>query len=384
MPSGRYQARYLVNGRWVNADHTFETESAADVWLASVELALHRGEWTKSELSSITFKEWAERWVALPKKRKKVGKKQTATSKKAVSTVKGYEGVLSNHVYPLIGDIPISRITLEVVYQYQGDLEEKLEEKWRTNEKAQDLTRWVLAFARRKGAIQFNPYDDEEVILPSVDSRREAVQLEIENVTKLLEKIDPRFRVAVLVAAYCGLRSGEVWALRRRSVNLLKNEIEVSESRSDETGLTGPTKNGKVRYVPLPTHVRDALRLHVESNVGDPEEWLFKSPKGFQVQHNNFYNRYFRDAIKVAELPKRMVFHDLRHFCARFYISQGAAAYNIMYLLGHSSIQVTMDIYGGLFDEQRREMANLADVAYNNYISPSEVVRLRELQEVVG
>jgi len=68
----------------------------------------------------------------------------------------------------------------------------------------------------------------------------------------------------------------------------------------------------------------------------------------------------FRAVLEKAGLPRQR-FHDLRHACASFLITQGAHPKEIQALLGHSTIVHTMDTYGHLFDDSRRELAAKMD-----------------------
>lgn len=66
--------------------------------------------------------------------------------------------------------------------------------------------------------------------------------LEPEQVHQLADAIDDRYRAAIYLAAYGGLRAGELWALRVERMNVLAAAVEVAESVSEAGGLhVGPT-----------------------------------------------------------------------------------------------------------------------------------------------
>ena len=101
--------------------------------------------------------------------------------------------------------------------------------------------------------------------------------LEPEEVAHLAETIDPRYRVLVYTAAYTGLRAGELLALRRRDVDLLRGVVHVERSLKEVhsshlapelKGLfLGPTKTHTRRTVALPRFLREMLNEH----LSDPE-----------------------------------------------------------------------------------------------------------------
>ncbi|MEE9183678.1 MAG: tyrosine-type recombinase/integrase [Acidimicrobiia bacterium] len=75
------------------------------------------------------------------------------------------------------------------------------------------------------------------------------------------------------------------------------------------------------------------------------------------MRHSNFWRRVWVPAVRSADVPEGLRIHDLRHTCAAPLIADGAHPKAIQEHLGHSSITVTMDIYGHLFPSQMEELA---------------------------
>jgi integrase len=74
-----------------------------------------------------------------------------------------------------------------------------------------------------------------------------------QQVNTLADAIDERYRVAIYLAAYGGLRAGELWALRVDRLNILAATVDVAASMSEAGGLhAGPTKTGKRRTITVP------------------------------------------------------------------------------------------------------------------------------------
>lgn len=367
LKSGKFRARYRLDEGWRNAPETFATISKAEAWLAERE---------ETVLSSIisaetvncdsTFNQVADVFLKMPRKRRKKTDEGT-TSKKSGRTTRTYESVLRLHVCPFFGEMRVADIDLKTVLDYQAWIEEKLEGHPVTMARAQDYARWVLNLAVALGALRLNPYAHPRVAMPDSSSKRGAVPLEEDDIDTMERLIHPHFRNVIRFTAYTGLRAGEVWALRRRSVNVLKKELYVTASVNEEKGkgLTmSTTKNGKSRTIALPDQIVNLLVEQMADHSGGPDDWLFPSIKGMQMRHTNFMEDFFkpmRNSLDQAGdriFSERLRFHDLRHFCAHYHISHGFNEYRIMDLLGHSSIQVTMDIYGGLFSSARRAMAD--------------------------
>jgi integrase len=85
-------------------------------------------------------------------------------------------------------------------------------------------------------------------------------------------------------------------------------------------------------------------------------------------------DREFKLLCDTAGL-RRIRFHDLRHSAASILIARGVHPKAIEELLRHSSIQLTMDTYGHLFDEMQRETADKMD-AVSAVESPNPTLQL--------
>ena len=97
-----------------------------------------------------------------------------------------------------------------------------------------------------------------------------------------------------------------------------------------------------------------AWRLACPPNVLD---LIFPSQTGSPLEANNVVTRYFRKALKKAELP-RMRFHDMRHTFASLLIEQGENIKYIQSQLGHSSPTVTLNVYAHLMKPVNQASAN--------------------------
>ena len=126
------------------------------------------------------------------------------------------------------------------------------------------------------------------------------------------------------------------------------------------------TKSHKIRRVDLSPQLTAVLQSLAETRAleagltGQPRpDWLFLTPAGKRVSETPL-RRAFYHCLDRAGL-RRVRFHDLRHTYASLLIQQGAKPKYIQAQLGHGSIQVTMDIYGHLFEGDDRNVVNRLD-----------------------
>jgi integrase len=165
----------------------------------------------------------------------------------------------------------------------------------------------------------------------------------------------------VLVAAYGGLRIGELAGLRRGRVDILNSRIEVAEICVEVAGhLTfGPPKTrAGHRMVTLPRTVMQVLNDHLAAyTTTDPRGFVFTSPEGGPLRVPAWRRRHWTPAIMSAGVaPLRP--HDLRHTAVALWIATGANPLEVSRRAGHTSTSFTLDRYGHLFPEADTALAD--------------------------
>ena len=220
------------------------------------------------------------------------------------------------------------------------------------------------------------------------DANEERVVLTAEQVRTLAERIPQHFRLLVYMAAYTGLRAGELAGLRRKDVDLLRGVVQVRQALKQlDPPVFGGTKTGKTRTVTLPKFLRAMLTDHLAGRIpggADADALVLTSPEGGIMRHGLFMRRVWYPTIKgdnkrkiKAALPTELHglrFHDLRHTCASLLIAQGAHPKIIQERLGHASITTTMDRYGHLFDGLDATLVNGLDAAHDEAAKPQDNV----------
>jgi integrase len=382
LPSGRYQASYWHNVTRHTGPDTFRTKGDAQAWLSGVETDIRRGVWVNPSEGRQTLGYWAERWLA-------------TTVHLRATTRRGYEVALRTHVLPTFGSQPVSRIDQPAVKAWVAELAHRGSAPG-TIAGARKVLRLILGTAVDAQALATNPCD--RVRVPR--GRREEMHfLSAEQVEALADAIEhpplrpaghgasptgrhhfPEYAALVRLAAYSGLRAGEIAGLRVRRLDLLKGKAEVAETLTDVDGTlvsNATTKSGKVRTVPIPRFIADEVAPLLAGK--SPDDYVFTSPEGGPLRHSNFYRRRFRPAVERAGLPDGVRFHDLRHTYAGFLIAEGAHPKAIMERMGHSSITVTLDRYGHLLpslEEHLTEALNRSGKAAARRVSARDRARI--------
>jgi len=124
--------------------------------------------------------------------------------------------------------------------------------------------------------------------------------------------------------------------------------------------FTTPKSERSFRTIVMSPHLRDALERHRLTSPVSPHDLVFCTPEGRPLDPNNLVKRVFLPTLARAGL-RRIRFHDLRHTYTSLLIAQGAHVKFIQSQLGHASIQTTLDRYGHLLPETRRDVGARLD-----------------------
>jgi integrase len=112
---------------------------------------------------------------------------------------------------------------------------------------------------------------------------------------------------------------------------------------------------------------------------------VFPSPEGKLTQHDNTVKRYFNPALRGAGL-RQVSFHSLRHSNASMRIQAGQNIKYIQSQMGHASINITLDIYGHLFNDANfnRQQVDLLEDSFRSVRNPLEKTHFFETASAVN
>ncbi len=328
---------------------TFRKRSDADRFAAAVTVELGRGEWVDPARSRTTVGEWATTWRA-------------GRAHLKPKTLASYDSLLRTRVLPTWERVPLVKVTHSAVVAWVAAMTAEGLSASRVRQSYHLLTA-MLDDAVRDGRLPRNSAAGVDLPrLPTTERR----YLSHEEVAALAEACG-RYRVLVLVLAYCGLRWGEVAALRVRRVDLLRGRLEVVESVAEVGAavIFGPPKTHQHRSVPVPRFLRDDLAEQLAGR--GPEELAFPSPRGSVLRLANFRRRTFDPAASSVGLDG-LTPHELRHTAASLAIKAGANVKGVQAMLGHASATLTLDRYAHLFGDDLDAVADRLDAARVSHV----------------
>jgi integrase len=330
LPSGRFQARYsLGDGRSRSAPSTFASEAEAERYLATVETDMARGTWLDPEAGEIRLDAYAPRWLV------------ERPVELQPRTAEIYQHLLKRHIYPTFGSTTLGRITSAAVRSWNASLRDAGVGAV-TVAKAYRLLKAILATAAEDELIPRNPCRLKAAGVERSPERKPPSLAEVE---LIVEAIEPRYRALVLLAAWSGLRWGELAGLSRQRVDQLHGVIHVVEAMVQlKAGrrYIGPTKSAAGRRtVAIPPHLWPEIETHLTTYVdADPTALVFTKASGASLDRNNFHTMW-RRATRAAGVPDYH-FHDLRHLAATLAAVSGVTTRELMHRMGHSSSRAAL------------------------------------------
>jgi integrase len=201
------------------------------------------------------------------------------------------------------------------------------------------------------------------------DEQRHEIQplthVEAHDFLEAVEKHHPDYFAFFIVALRTGLRLGELIGLEWEDINFPGRFLEVRRSRVG--GRVTCTKSTNRRRVDRSLKTAEALRAHravaksQALKAGRPlAPTVFSTPEGTALDGDNFRSRVFYPLLESAKLRETR-FHDLRHSFASMLIQNGEPLTYVKEQMGHSSIQVTVDVYGHLVPSANRAAVDKLD-----------------------
>lgn len=323
---------------------TFPRKSDAEQYLTGVEHSVLVGAYVDPSRSLVTVGAWAAQWLA--------GQVQLKAS-----TRYRYESLLRCQVLPTWERVPLAKVSHADVTAWVSRLSASGLSP-ATVRQAYRVLSLVLALAVRDDRLSRNPADGAPLPRVVTAPRRFLTHEQV----SALAAATGQHALAVRVLAYCGLRFGELAALRVSRVDLMRRRVEIVESVTEVNGraVFGTPKSHQGRSVPVPRFLVDELAEHVAGKA--PTDLVFCSPAGGVLRVGNFRRRCFDRAAHEVGLAG-LTPHELRHTAASLAIASGASVKGVQRMLGHASAAMTLDVYSGLFDDDLDAVADRLDAA---------------------
>lgn len=339
---GGYYVKFRMDGKqkWKKAG---ARKKYADRLKTEIERELQQG--TYQEMPDITFKELAGKWLGIKK------------ADVRLKTYWTYEEHVRLRLVPYFGNRKVKSVSQEMIDNFRSELLERTDLSPETKKKCLTCLKAIF----EKGIEwRYLPRNPAQFIKNPKASRREMEYLSESEVKALIDATDERYRCLIMFACLTGCRQGEILGLRWADIDFASGKVYVRQTLQLGSFYEPKTEKSK-RVVIIPPILVDALKVHqarqaveLESNDHD---LVFPNLTGKPMHGRNLTQRVLEPALKRAGIRK-VGFHALRHSYVSMLVNAGENIKFISKQVGHSSAQITWDIYSHLFPETEKEAVN--------------------------
>lgn len=347
---GRWEGRYKVG---YNDSGTAKYRSIYGKTYQSVKeklVALKAVPVTRSSSCKLTVKVLFEEWLSAVKLKVKQ------------STYANYRMKADKHILPEFGGIRYDTLTVKMLHTF-------IDKKLSDGLSAKYVSDIVIVFKSMAKYISrvhgfSNPLAD--VILPKVTKKDMQLLSEIQQnqlCRYLMENIN-NTSLCVLLSLYTGLRVGEVCGLKWSDIDFEKSILTVKRTvqriRPGEHRTTllidTPKSRSSQRSIPIPSFLISILQKLRGNN-----DCYILSGTANVTEPRTMQNR-FKSILKKADLPSTN-YHSLRHMLATNCIKAGFDVKTLSEILGHASVETTLNRYVHSSMERKTECMNLLRLA---------------------
>lgn len=407
MRSGRHQASYVgPDSQRYYAPTTYRTKGDADRWLVRQEAEIAAGRWTTDT----------------PLDKSTIARREAEAAAMALAAEVPFEKYSRNYIlsHRFNDAQPLAARSQSEYLQYTEREFALFHGRRMSTITPQEIKDWYEVL-RKKGKLAlleksysylktlFNNAIEDEA-MPAVQknpctvkggtviySRRQKVNrkkrikealVSGEQLDAMIDACIERYKAAVVIGAWIGLRSEELRELRRKDVNitrddegravitfhikmavtyvsskeleLIKDNLRTDQEIGEDGYIVGLTKSAAgERTAVLPPHANEYIINHLEKFVGPDEEALLfsavRNPK-HHLAHSTFWRHWSK--ARQAALREDVTFHGLRHKSATAYAQVGATMMELMERYGHNDVKVAM-MYQQVAAERDAELVKL-------------------------
>jgi integrase len=317
--------------------------------------------------AGVTFEEYAETWL------------ERIQHTRKHSTHEDYTKLYARELLPMFRGVDLEDVTRDKIktLAFAGL------RKGQSAKTVQNVIRCLSCFlshAVEDGLLSVNPALKPGKFLPRIGKRMKINPFTREEGQVFLETCKdraPRYYPLFLSALRTGLRQGELLALQWGDLDYRSRFIEVQ--RNYTRGQICTPKSGESRRVDMSlellralTDLRTERQLEAAANGWkEIPDWVFCNAIGGLLDPDNLRKRVFASLLTASGL-RRIRFHDLRHTFASLLLQQGESPVYVKEQMGHSSIQVTVDLYGHLIPGGNKQAVDRLDDYVKNGGSEAE------------
>ncbi|WP_294352223.1 site-specific integrase [uncultured Clostridium sp.] len=297
------------------------------------------------------------------------------------SSFERYEGIFRNYLKDsLISIMALDKIKPIDIQRYYNELF-KSGKSSNSIKNVHKLLKQFFAYCEDNDYIVKTPISGKKVMIPK-DTNNTNIKKEVEVFTneemKSILSIEENtiIKYAALISYATGMRKGEILGLKESDINYKTREINIQRSivtstiidehgnRNKQTYVSDTKTSNSIRTIPLPNELISIIKkviilkkemvLKYGVNLSDDfKDMLFISKEGNFINSSNFDKSWISFLKRCGIKHKK--FHALRHTYATRQFESGTQVLTVSKLLGHSNIDITLDIYTHVLKKEKEK-----------------------------
>ena len=349
--NGRWVAQVRIEGRRLSK--SFSTQKEARRWIREMQDQIENG--LSADGFKMTVHDLFKMWL------------ESIQGSVRPRTLDQYQGVVRNHLEPVLGEIKLRELQPYQIQQLYNSLLAEGKSN-RTVQLVHSVIHRALVVGQQLGLVGRNP---ASAVTPPKVPQKEMQVLDDNQARQLLIAAQgDRYEAMYYLAITTGLRQGELLGLKWDDIDFSSGILQVKRQLQRVPGkgvrLSEPkTKAGRRQIQLGPESVNQLITHRKRQDIErEGDRWeehglIFPSSVGTPTGQRNLIRSYKR-LLKKAGLPN-IRFHDLRHTAATLMLLNGIPLIVVSRRLGHSKPSVTLDIYGHYLPGMQAEAAVMMD-----------------------
>lgn len=292
------------------------------------------------------------------------------------TTYAAYKQITCKYIVPYLGSMPLNKIDSRIMETFVSEIQRK----GRNNKLSKNYLTYICGLVQGI-MIYMRKKNDLNLVIPNIPVSKERRTKVIPPSNAALSKLEDYLIrnteddtcLGILIALHTGIRIGELCALSWKEIDFEEGVIHVRKNiqrvksfdgQKDKTKLVllSPKTADSVRDIPIPPMLFNILQIHKKQVLipiisGVKTMWL--EPRTLQYR--------FKKILEKCDL-EYFNFHMLRHAFATRCIEKGFDIKSLSEILGHSNIQITLNLYVHSSLKQKKQLMNmLGSYAAENY-----------------
>ena len=329
LKSGKWRAKYYLNGHRY-ATPAFDDKMEAERCRAALEAERRAGTLKPpAAIKATNFKEYAHTWVE---------QHRTSKGKPLAPRTKAENLRMLSNGLSFFNPYSLTDIDAPLIRKWHAQRCKNAGATTAGNEAR--VLKAILQTAVNDDVLEKNPVPGELTRSKTGKEHRAPTTGELK---RILDHLEGQWRVAVLIAAFGGLRAGELSALERRDIEVRNGRVVIHVTKQaqwlDGEWIMKPPKSvDGVRFVTLPEWITPDVETHLRRNVSQfPNCRVFVPSRGAKYVSTATWGRVLHKAMADAGIDAPIHWHDLRHYFGTELAKNGVGIRELQAALGHGT-----------------------------------------------